>query len=206
MQTMEPVALALFATALILNAGTPGPSIAALVSRVISRGWKDVAPFVAAMWIGEVLWLTVAMVGLSAVAETFHVAFVMLKYLGVAYLAWLAWKMWNEPVATEGELLPERSSAWSMFAAGMALTIGNPKIMVFYLALLPNLIDLTNATFALWAALSLVTVVSLAVVDLAWIAAAHHARCLLRTPRAVRIANRVGAVSLGGAAGVIASR
>ncbi|WP_299682579.1 LysE family translocator [uncultured Roseobacter sp.] len=203
---MEPVALALFATALILNAGTPGPSIAALVSRVISRGWRDVAPFVAAMWIGEVLWLTVAMAGLSALAETFHLAFVVLKYLGVAYLIWLAWKMWTEPVATEGESIPERKSGWSMFAAGMALTIGNPKIMVFYLALLPNLIDLTNATVALWAVVSVVTVASLALVDLAWIVAAHHARRLLRTPRAMRVANRVGAVSLGGAAGVIASR
>jgi len=203
---MDPVAFALFAAALILNAGTPGPSIAALVSRVISRGWRDVAPFVAAMWIGEVLWLTVAMAGLSALAETFHMAFVVLKYMGVAYLVWLAWKMWNEPVATEGEALPERSSGWSMFAAGMALTIGNPKIMVFYLALLPNLIDLTGATVALWAVVSLVTVTSLAMVDLAWIAAAHHVRRLLRTPRAVRLANRLGAVSLGGAAGVIASR
>lgn len=203
---MEPVALALFAAALILNAGTPGPSIAALVSRVISRGWRDVAPFVAAMWIGEVLWLTVAMAGLSALAETFHLAFVVLKYLGVVYLIWLAWKMWNEPGAPEGGALPERTSGWSMFAAGMALTIGNPKIMVFYLALLPNLIDLTNATVALWAVVSMVTVASLAVVDLAWIAAAHHARRLLRTPGAVRVANRIGAVSLGGAAGMIASR
>ena len=93
-----------------------------------------------------------------------------------------------------------------MFFAGMALTLGNLKIMVFYLALLPTLIDLEGATPALWAALACVTVASLAAVDLTWIAAAHHARRLLRTPRAVQAANRVGAVSLGGAAGLIATR
>jgi threonine/homoserine/homoserine lactone efflux protein len=203
---MDPFALLLFSSALILNAGTPGPSIAALVSRVITRGWHDVAPFVAAMWLGEVIWLTLAMAGLSALAETFNTAFVVLKYLGVAYLLWLAWRMWTEPVSTEGEALPDTSSRWSMFAAGMALTLGNPKIMVFYVALLPTLIDLTSASIGMWAVVACVTVASLAFVDLAWIAAAHHARRFLRTPRAVRIANRVGAGCLGGAATMIASR
>lgn len=203
---MEPFALFLFAAALFINAGTPGPSIAALVSRVISSGWRDIAPFVAAMWVGEVIWLTVAMAGLSALAETFHVTFLVLKYCGVAYLAFLAWNMWHEPVAIENEALPEGRSGWSMFATGMALTMGNPKIMVFYLALLPTLVDLTNATISLWAIVATVTIIVLAGIDIAWIALAHHARKLLRTPRAVKIANRVGATSLGGAAAVIASR
>lgn len=203
---MEPFAPFFFAFALLINAGTPGLSITALVSRVISSGWRDIAPFVAAMWIGEVIWLTVAMAGLSALAETFHVAFMILKYCGVAYLAYLAWKMWHEPVSTQDETLPERHSGGSMFAAGVALTIGNPKIMVFYLALLPSLIDITNATVSLWAILATVTVIVLAGIDIAWIALAHHARKMLRTPRAVKIANRVGATSLGGAAAVIASR
>lgn len=196
----------LFAVALLINAGTPGPSIAALVSRVISSGWRDVAPFVAAVWLGEVIWLTVAMAGLSALAETFHVAFLILKYCGIAYLAFLAWQMWHEPVATEEETLPEGRSGWSMFAAGMALTLGNPKIMVFYLALLPTLIDLSKATISLWAVVAAVTVVVLAGINIVWIMLAHNARKMLRTPRAAKIANRVGATSLGGAAAVIATR
>ncbi len=203
---MDPLALLLFALALLIAAGTPGPSIAALVSRVIASGWRDIAPFVAAMWIGEVIWLSVAMAGLSALAETFHGAFVVLKYCGVAYLAYLAWKMWHEPVADKGEALPEGRSGWSMFAAGMALTLGNPKIMVFYLALLPTLIDLTRPTVSLWAMMAFVTVLVLAAIDIAWIVLAHHARKLLRTPRAMKIANRVGATTLGGAAAVIATR
>lgn len=203
---MEPFALVFFAFALILNAGTPGPSIAALVSRVISRGWSDVAPFVAAMWIGEIIWLSLAMAGLSALAETFHGAFVVLKYLGVAYLLYLAWKMWTDPVSAGEGSLPQRQSAVSMFFTGFALTLGNPKIMVFYLALLPSLIDLAQPSFSLWAIIASVTVVSLAAVDFFWIALAHLARSFLKTPKAIRSANRVGATALGGAAAVIASR
>ena len=143
---------------------------------------------------------------LSALAETFHTGFLILKYLGVAYLIWLAWKMWHQPVGESMEALPRRSSAWSMFGAGMALTLGNPKLVVFYLAVLPSLIDLSSVTVSLWAALSLVTILVLAGVDLAWVALAHRARLLLRTPPAVRVANRIGAGCMGGAATVIATR
>ncbi len=203
---MELLSVAIFAGALLLNAGTPGPSIAALVSRVITSGWRDVIPFVAAMWIGEVIWLTVAMAGLTALAQSFQFGFHVLKWLGVAYLCWLAFKMWHKPVGESADDLPRRASPLSMFAAGMALTLGNPKIMVFYLALLPSLIDLSATGLREWAILAAVTLVTLAAIDLTWTFLAHKARLLLRTPRATRIANRIGAVALGGAAAAIATR
>ncbi len=203
---MEPLSLALFCVALLLNAGSPGPSVAALVARVLARGWRDVTPFLAAMWLGEVIWLTMAMAGLSTLAETFHTGFVILKYLGVAYLCWLAWKMWHQRPEPDAPALPQRRARWSMFAAGMALTLGNPKIVVFYLALLPTLIDLGSVTVGDWAIAAMATLACLAVVDLSWVALAHKARRLLRTPRAMRIANRVGASAMGAAAATIASR
>ena len=203
---MELLALVPFAVALLINAGTPGPSVAALVSRVITSGWRDVVPFVGAMWLGEVIWLTVAMAGLTALAETFEAGFVILKWLGIGYLCWLAWKMWNKPVDEKADDLPNRTSPLSMFAAGMALTLSNPKIMVFYLALLPSLIDLSGFDLGAWAVVALVTTLVLVFVDSVWITLANLARALLRTPRAMRIANRVGATAMVGAAITIASR
>lgn len=203
---MDPLTIAIFAGALLLNAGTPGPSIVALVSRTITNGWRDVLSFIAAMWIGEVIWLTMAMAGLTVLAQSFHFAFHVLKWLGIAYLCWLAFKMWRQPVGSEAESLPRRSSAMSMFGAGMALTLGNPKIMVFYIALLPSLIDVSVVGFQQWAILACVTLLVLAAIDLTWTFLAHSARLLLQTPSARRIANRIGAVSLGGVAGAIAIR
>ena len=55
-------------------------------------------PFLLAMWIGEGIWLSLAVFGLAFVAQTFHFAFVVVKWVGVAYLAYLAWKMWTAPV------------------------------------------------------------------------------------------------------------
>ncbi|MEM9577728.1 MAG: LysE family translocator [Pseudomonadota bacterium] len=203
---MDLASLAIFALALALATGSPGPSIAALVARVIARGWRDVAPFLAAMWIGEILWLTLAVSGLSALAESFHLAFMVLKYLGILYLLYLAWQMWHAATDAAPEDMPEKATALGKFAAGMALTLGNPKIMVFYLALLPSLVDLTAVDLSIWAILAAVTFVTIMVVDLTWVAMAHHARRFLRTPRAIRASNRVGATTLGGAAVLIATR
>lgn len=202
---MDSLSLAVFALALALNAGSPGPSIAALVARVIARGWRDVAPFLAAMWLGEVLWLTLAVAGLSALAERFQTGFLVLRWLGVLYLLYLAWGMWRRPVS-EAESLPRVASRWAMFASGMALTLGNPKIMVFYLALLPALVDLAQVGLGTWAVLAGVTLVTLMAVDLSWVALAARARRFLRSPRAIRAANRVSAATLGGAAALIATR
>ena len=202
---MDISSLLIFAVALLLNAGSPGPSIVALVSRVLARGAGDVLPFVAAMWIGEIVWLTAAVLGLSALAATFHLGFVVLKYLGVTYLIYLSWKIWNQPIDSASEL-PKKSSAVAMFLSGLALTLGNPKIMVFYLALLPMFFDLTEVTVADWTIFSLVTLVVLAAIDLSYIALASRARFVLRASRIVRIVNRTSAAMMGGAAVAIATR
>jgi threonine/homoserine/homoserine lactone efflux protein len=202
---MELSALAIFAVALTLAAGSPGPSIAALVARVLVRGWRDVLPFVVAMWLGEALWLALAVLGLAALAETFHWAFVAVKYAGVAYLLWLAWQMWRAPAAA-GRIAPRAGQPLRMFLAGLTVTLGNPKIMVFYLALLPAIVDLGGVGALGLLELAGTMLVVLAAVDLAWIALAERARRLLSSPRALRAANRVSATLMGGAAAAIAAR
>jgi threonine/homoserine/homoserine lactone efflux protein len=199
--------LLIFAGALLVAAGSPGPNVAALVARVVARGWRDVIPFVAAMWLGEALWLALAVFGLAALAEALHGAFLLVKYLGVAYLLYLAWKMWFTPVAIHPETLaPRPGSSVRMFLAGLAVTLGNPKIMVFYLALLPTIIDLAGITLVAWLELTCTMLLVVAVVDLAYIALAARARRLLTSPRALRIANRASATVMGGAAAAITTQ
>lgn len=204
---MDASALIIFALALFVTAGSPGPSIAALTARVITRGWRDVIPFVSAMWIGEIVWLTCAIAGLATIAETFYWLFLIVKYCGVAYLVYLAWQMWTAPVVIESEnnSQPPGSSV-RIFLAGLAVTLGNPKIMVFYLALLPTIMDLDSITTLGWAQLTAMSLFILAVVDIAYIVLANRARTLMRSPSAVRVANRTGAIVMSGAAAAIATR
>jgi len=203
---MTLASLAIFAGALLIAAGSPGPSIAALIARVLTRGPRDVFPFLAAMWVGEAVWLSLAVLGLAAIAETFHYLFVAIKWIGVAYLLYLAWKMWTAPVDTDGAALPETGSAAKLFFAGLTVTLGNPKIMMFYVALLPTIIDLNSVTLTGWVELTVVTLAVLVFVDLAWVAFATKARQFLRSPRAMRIANRTSAGLMAGAAAAVAAK
>lgn len=201
---MDPMSLALFAGTLVVAAGSPGPSIAALVARVLARGHRGVWPFLAGMWIGEGLWLACAVWGLSALAAQFALAFTVVKWLGVGYLLWLAWGLWHAPATRQD--MPETGGALGRFGAGLSMTLGNPKIMVFYVALLPALVDLGGVTLTGWAELTLAMLVVLVAVDGAWVLAATQARRLLQSPRAVRAVNRTGAGMMAGAAVAIATR
>lgn len=203
---MDVSSLIIFAGALLVAAGSPGPSIAALVARVLTRGLGSVLPFLAAMWVGEAIWLSLAVFGLAFIAHTFALAFTIIKWAGVAYLGWLAFRMWTAPVTGETEQLPQADRPWRMFAAGLAVTLGNPKIMMFYLALLPTIIDLGRVTILGWVELTATMLAVLIFIDVSWALAASQARRFLKSARAMRIANRVSATAMGGAAVAIASR
>jgi threonine/homoserine/homoserine lactone efflux protein len=197
--------LLVFALALIVAAGSPGPSVAALVARVLTHGLREVLPFLAAMWLGEALWLGCAVAGLAVIARTLGVVFVVIKLIGVAYLLYLAWKMWFAPTQVSNGEMPSAQSPWRMFGAGLTITLGNPKIMVFYLALLPTIVDLNRVGAAAWIELTAVTLLVLMSVDFAWALLAVRARRLLTSRKAVKIANRTSATMMAGAAAVIAA-
>lgn len=198
--------LSAFALALVVMAGMPGPSVAALVARVLTSGFRDVLPFLAAMWIGEAVWLTCAVAGLAALAHTFALGFFVLKFLGVAYLLFLAWKMWFAPAELQADSLPGKRSPVRMFFAGLSVALGNPKIMIFYMALLPTMVDLSRVGVLAWSELVLTMLAVLIATDLAWALFATRARRLLTSRRMVRAANRSSAIAMAGAAVTIAAR
>ncbi|RQS14735.1 LysE family translocator [Burkholderia sp. Bp9002] len=199
-------ALAVFALALLVSAGTPGPSVAALVARVLTNGVRDVLPFLLAMWIGEAMWLGCAVAGLAVIAHAFGSFFIALKFAGAGYLLFLAWKMWRAPADPAGATLPSARSPWRMFVAGLLVTLGNPKIMMFYLALLPTLVDLRHIGVLAWFELTVTMLVVLVASDFCWAFVATRARRFLTSRKAMRIANRTSATAMAGAAVAIATR
>ncbi len=204
---IDPTSLLVFAGALVVAAASPGPGIAAIVARVLGRGMRGAVAFTAGVALGDVVWLTIAILGLSALAQTFHAVFLAIKYAGVAYLLHLAWKLWTAPVAARAvaadasDVKPLR-----LFLGGLAVTMGNPKVMVFYLALLPNIIDLAHVTPAGWLALSSVTLSVLACVFGAYVGLAARMRRLFASPRALRLLNRATGAMMASAAAAIAAK
>jgi threonine/homoserine/homoserine lactone efflux protein len=105
---------------------------------------------------------------------------------------------------TAAAAAPEKGAR--LFLAGLAITLGNPKVIVFFLALLPTVVDLPSLTPAGFAAIALLSAAILTSVLAAYTLAAARARRLLSSPRAVRTVNRGSGAAMAGAAVAVASR
>ncbi|MGO4570628.1 LysE family translocator [Microvirga sp. 2TAF3] len=204
---MDLAGLLVFSTALFIAAASPGPGIAAIVARVLGRGAKGALAFSFGIAVGDVVWLTLAVVGLAALAQAFHEVFLVVKWAGAAYLLYIAYRLWTAPAAAQ-EMDTEVSfeNPLQLFFGGVAVTMGNPKPMVFYLALLPTILDLTKVTALGYAELVAATFAVLGVVFAIYIGLASRARRLFTSARAIKILNRTTGAVMAGAAAAIAAR
>jgi threonine/homoserine/homoserine lactone efflux protein len=204
---MDLTALLIFTGALLVAAASPGPGIVALVARVMGGGLAGVVPFLAGLILGDLIWLAAAVLGLAVVAHTFHEAFVVIKFAGAAYLLYLAYRMWTAPAEPASvAAAPRRDRSATLFLAGLSVSLGNPKVAGFYLALLPNLIDLGRVDLLGYAELAGLCIAVLTVVLGGYALAAARARTLFNSPRAVRLFNRTGGTLMAGAAIAVASK
>lgn len=202
---MDLVTLLTFAVAFTIAAASPGPGMAAVVARGLGGGFAGAFPMVLGLVLGDLVFLSLAIFGLAAVAQTFGAAFTVIRWAGAAYLLYLAWKLWTaEPDPEQVRARAAEHPARTMLA-GLSLTLGNPKTIVFYLALLPTLVPLERITLLGYAELAGIVVVLLTLVGSAYAAAAAGAREVFRSPAALRRLNRFsGAVMAGAAAAVVA--
>ena len=162
--------------------------------------------FSLAMWIGEAIWLSLRRLrpcrGGSDLPPRLHRAEVGGRRLSRSTSPGRCGRAAGAEVAP----CPTRAPAWRLFGAGLAVTLGNPKIMVFYLALLPSHHRSRARRPRRLGRAHRGHGGVLVAIDLAWVLAAAQARRLLKSPRAVRMANRLSAGTMAGAAAAIAAR
>lgn len=204
---MDIAGLALFAGIYALAVASPGPAIAAIVARGLSRGSRGSIPFIAGFVVGDLVWFAVAALGLAIVAQTFTLLFTIIKFGGCAYLLYVAWKIWTAPVKSIDVEQGERGSeGWPAFAGSFALTLGNPKVAVFFLSVMPLVVDMSGLSALVFVELALVIVLVIAPVLSAYALLAIRARRLLRSEKALRAVNRTTAVTMAGVAVAVATR
>ncbi|MBA9068227.1 threonine/homoserine/homoserine lactone efflux protein [Methylobacterium sp. RAS18] len=198
--------LALFAAVYAVAVASPGPGVFALVARVLARGTRGVPAFIAGFLVGDLLWFSIAATGFALLAQSFAALFIGIRYLGAAYLAYLAWRAWTAPVEPiSGEPLHGESGA-RLFLGGLALTLGNPKVVLFFLALLPTVIDLEHLTPLGMIEIAATIVAVLSATLTAYALAAVRVRRLFVSVGARRAINRGSGTVMAGAAIAVAVR
>ncbi len=203
---MSGYGFATFCAVYFVAVATPGPGVAAVIARGWARGCTGAPAFIAGFVAGDLIWFFAAALGLSALAQTAHTAFMLVKYAGAAYLLYLACKMWTAPVRPLEEP-PVESLAQgpaALFLGSLTLTLSNPKPMIFFLALLPTVVPLeTLDAFGHLEIAGAIAVILPATLG-AYVLLAARARGWLRDPRAIRRLNRGSGTLMAAAAAAVA--
>ena len=182
----------------------PGPGVVAIVARALGSGFRCTIPAVLGTLVGDLVWLTLSAFGLAALAQAMGSYFLIIKYAGALYLLYMGYKYWRAEVGEMPALVP--ASTRQSFFSQLSVTLGNPKAMAFFLAILPTVVDLNHLNAIGYGQLVLVTAVLIPAIMLSYAAAAAQVREFLTSKKARKGINRTAAVvMIGAGAGVAVS-
>jgi threonine/homoserine/homoserine lactone efflux protein len=193
--------VATFAVVALALTLTPGLDTALVLRSALTRSRRDAAATAAGIVAGLFVWGAAAAVGISALLTASQLAYDVLRYAGAAYLVWFGLRLLAR--AVRGTLAAEPagaagSSPWRAARQGLATNLLNPKVGVFYVALLPQFLPSGSNPLAAGLLLAgvhaLISVVWFALLIL--LASALAAR--LRRPSTVRVIDGITGTTLIG--------
>jgi threonine/homoserine/homoserine lactone efflux protein len=191
-----------YSLALGIAAAIPGPGMAALIARSVSGGIFSGFCVLLGLILGDLTYLSFAVFGLAMIAEHFNALFQLVRWGAALYLCYLAWQFWfaNHQAIEVGKAT-NKKELLSAALSGLTITLGNPKTIAFYLAILPLVIDLEAVSLQTWALILMpLTILVLLGVGALFIFAAVRIRHLLSSQHAQQILFRGAATIMIAAA------
>jgi len=180
----------------------PGPGIVAIVARALREGMAATVPAVAGNTLGDLILMSLSVFGLAFIAHALGGLFLIVKWAGALYLVYLGYRYWTAPVLEAGAgPAPNRG-----FVSQLALTLGNPKAIVMFVALLPTVVDLNHLNLIGYGELCACTLVLIPGIEFTYAALAAQARVFLSGAVARRRMNKTaGAIMIGAGIGIVAN-
>ncbi len=188
----------------------PGPGVMALVGHALAGGFRRSIGFILGMVSGDLVFLSLAILGMAALAHTFEELFLAIRFAAAGYLVYLGVKAWRAVPKVLGALANEDDIARVHHAkgyfSGLAVTLSNPKVIIFYIGILPGFVDLTALSATDVVVVAAIVVGVLASLMTGYALAAGRARHMLKSERALRRLNRGSGSVMIGAGIFIAAR
>ena len=180
--------------AMIVLALVPGVSVLTVTARTTAYGFIHGVLTTAGIVVGDLIFILFAIFGLAVLAETLGSLFVLVNYLGGAYLIWLGTRLWRERsriVEAEGIIA---SSLLSSFLSGLFITLGDQKAILFYLGFFPAFIDLSKISYFDTSIIIVISIVSVGGVKLGYVFMADRAALFINNSGAFKIINIAAAI------------
>ena len=203
---MSVTALLAYALALFLAAATPGPAVFAVISSGVSRGTRSALAFAIGVAVGDIALVSLVLVGLTVVAQTFGWLFIVLKYAGALYLVVLGYRMWRSAGKAARDLPAAEARLPRQFLAGAAVAFGNPKALLFHASLMPLLLDIHRLRPLDYAVILVIVLTGNLVAMGGYAVLSGAAARWFRSTRAARLLNRVAGSVMMGSGVLIATR
>lgn len=140
---MDCVSIAGLSIAIFVLAASPGPGVFATIARALSTGLGRTFCLIAGIVIGDLVYLMLAIFGLSVVAHALGELFTIVRIGGGLYLIWLGIKIWkSKTLYSDSDMKAANRNGSGDFFAGLLITLSNPKVILFYCGFLPAFMDL----------------------------------------------------------------
>ena len=179
---------------------TPGPAVIAIVARALGSGFRSVVPGSLGILVGDLILMTLSAFGLAMVAKAMGQWFLIVKIIGALYLLYLGYKYWTAEVSEDPQSAVKEGFGRG-FLAYLGLTLGNPKAIVFFAALLPVAVNPRDLNWIGYLQLFAATCVLIPAITLGYAAlAAQLSRFVASRKARKRINKGAGAVMAGAGA------
>lgn len=183
--------------AMVVLAFIPGVSVFTVSAKSAASGFIHGVFTTIGIVVGDIFFVLLAIFGLSVLAETMGNLFVLVKYLGGAYLIWLGIELWrSKSKAVEAERIIE-SSLLSSFLTGLFITLGDQKAILFYLGFFPAFLDLSTISYFDTSIIIVIAIVAVGGVKLGYAYMADRTSLLISAKAYQGINITAGSVMIG---------
>jgi leucine efflux protein len=187
-----------FLIAILIFQLVPGPGTIAILNATARNGLGAGFGAVLGTLVGDFIYMVAAVLGLAAVMRANPILFEALQWFGVAYLVWMGIQLLRTRFADNGDKPELQRSGWVYFRQACAVSLTNPKVMLFFVAFFPLFLhaDASNGTLA--AMMLHVTLMSLLYQTGLVLLGNSVAVRLKAIPRARELATRLAGIALIG--------
>ena len=148
--------------AVIIFAVTPGSGVFAIMARAVTYGWPNCLLMIAGIVLSDMIYLLFACYGLAFIAEHFQAIFILIRWLGAAYLIYLGWRLWTQDTSKMHMGVSTVRGHLQGLVQGFLISASNPKVMIFYLAFVPGFMDLSRVSLSDISLLLILTAIGIA--------------------------------------------
>ena len=187
-----------FIAAVLIFQLIPGPGTLAILNATARNGIAAGLGAVVGTLLGDMVYMIAAIVGLAAVMNSHPVLFQGLQWFGAAYLGWMGLQLLRKPVATAGAEAETRKSASVYLRQAFAVSLTNPKVILFFVAFFPLFLRADASSLTLVVMMAHVTILSFLYQAALVLAGNAVARKLASLPFVRQLATRLAGAALLG--------